>query len=157
MTYTLNAPGTETDAASGQWIEVFEDPRPAVQDAACNGTGDHTVGHGVQDVIGWFRAQPALDTTRPVPISIGGDQGTAIDVSLAPTWTGTCSGGGSLPMATLLASPPWTIAGPGRSRLIFLDIDSATFVVLIETSDKTDFDDLVTEVMPIVQSMHLTP
>ena len=60
-------------------------------------------------------------------------------------------------MATLLASPPWTIAGPGTSRLIFLDIDSATFVVLIETSDKTDFDDLVTEAMPIVQSMHLTP
>lgn len=154
--YTLNAPGTETDATSGRWIEVFQDPRPAVQDAACTGTRDDTVGHGVQDLVGWFRAQPALDTTTPAAISIGGDQGTVTDVSLASTWTGSCSGGGSLPMATVLSDPPWTIAGPGKSRLIFLDIDSVTMLVLIETSDKADFDGLLAETMPIVQSMHLT-
>ena len=119
----------------------------------------------VASLLARFAASPGLTSSLPHDITIDGNQGTWIDVEVAADWTGRCPAGtGPAPTPEVfdgfVPSPgPWAFGPvPGeRTRLIVLDIgDGDVVVIAIDAGDPLRFDMLVTEAMPIVQSLHFT-
>jgi hypothetical protein len=43
-------------------------------------TGAPNVGEAPEDIVGWFRRHPYLDTTEPEPTTVGGVEGVQFDV-----------------------------------------------------------------------------
>ena len=110
--------------------------------------------------MAYFASLPAIETTAPQPITIDGHAGQWIDLGLRSDWTGRCSDA-SVPTASLFgtAGGPGTngsfgIGGPERVRLIALDLgDGDVAMIVIDDGQGDRFDELVTQAMPIIESM----
>lgn len=105
------------------------------------------------------RARPGLNSSGPVEVTIGGLSGQQIDVSIAPDWTGHCSGGG--PFVPLVYSPGfiWWGAEPGeRFRIIVLDVAGlpsgmyATVMIVIYSADTAAWEDHLSASTAVVES-----
>ncbi len=146
-------------------IYVFSEPAAGVQDGTCGDKPDAKVGRTVDALGAWLARLPSLATTTPTPITIGGQAGTMIDITVRPGWTKACPGESS-PSASYLVPAgtppdPWSVGiNKGeRQRLILLDLGGGHVLgVLID--DRNDaagastarFDALVQAAMPIAQS-----
>ena len=101
---------------------------------------------------------PALTATPPQTITIDGQTGQWTDVAVKPSWNQRC-GETTIPALHVLSSSSlddtWNLglAGEARQRLILLELDNRTMVLIaIAASDPARFDELVGEAMPIVES-----
>jgi hypothetical protein len=134
-------------------IVVWVNPHAASLDncaeAAATGTED-----SVEGLVAWLQQHPGL-VTESQSVSIGGLDGTAVDLAMAPDWTETCPAG----------SEPWVaapiffngyhhaIAGGDRQRFVLLDLgDGNTVAIQIDSNTTAEFDALVAEAMPIVET-----
>jgi hypothetical protein len=84
-----------------------------------------------------------------------------VNIQAAPSWTGTCAWSGGKPAAVILSAtdtgPAFGLGGPEQGRFIFLDVGASVVAINISTPDASNFDQFVTQAMPIVETMQFTP
>ena len=161
------------DALPGQpstdtFIFMGTQPRLAatIEDgAACGQFTDAVgVGTGVDDIVAALRARPGVISTPPEAVTVGGYQGTLIDLRLDPAWTEGCVA----PEGRVVGIP--ILSGPGASvgltanspvRLILADVGGGRTMAMViacaSPSTLAFFDEQVATAMPIVESIELHP
>jgi hypothetical protein len=156
-----------TEAADGPVATAIHDVRVIVQPRAnavtadCSSSVETKVPATVDGLLAWIGHEPALMSTTPVPITIGGHPGKWVDLRLASSWKATCPGGPGQPERDMLTYAVATsvdqwmagVLGQERIRLILLDLDGHTVGIIIDTSNPATFNDLVSQAMPIISSL----
>lgn len=142
-------------------IYIWSEAVPHVQADQCTEGPEPGVGRTADAIVTWLTTLPGLVTTTPAPITIGGLTGKMVDLSVAPTWTATCTYAYSpgLPLVSTFAGPDanagpdWNIQGEGRTRIIALDLgDGRALVIDIEGQNQADFEALLPGAMEVVTS-----
>jgi hypothetical protein len=128
--FMLLAPGESfagVEPDTSEWIGVFRNVGAAA--AGC----DEEVERGVVSahaLTRWFARQPGLVVTKPQPTSIGGLDGSMIDLSLAPDWTGTCPFGPGIPLVPLILG-----TGPSEGLGLVVEASWTTRLYLLDFED----------------------
>jgi len=144
-------------------MNVFFNMRRAAKDAACTEAPEPGVGSTAQALVADLTKDRNLHVSSSAPITVGGNSGYVVDLSIAPTATRTCpfsSGAPSVPLVvdTIAGTGPFWGVGPAEKiRLVILDAPRVTNVVVVVDSSKgASFDQLVGASMPVVQSLTLS-
>jgi hypothetical protein len=144
-------------------IDLYRAPAATAQNAECSKALITSVPRTVDGLIGYIRGLKSIVSTVPAAITVDGHPGQWIDIKLAPTWTATCPGvPGSAPTAGILAYAGTDnddygigLTGHEQERLVFVDLGSGNLMlVLVDSVDPARFDQLVTDAMPIIGSLH---
>ena len=166
--FLLQAPAGSSGTPSGG-IEIRRGPAVGSNDQDCTGLPAAGIGHSATAIVAGLTADPRFTTTLGGDVNVGGLPGQALDVEVAPTWTGTCSWSGGKPAAVLLTVTdppgPWLgIAGTERVRLILVDLgyglgqpSGTVGSITIDAADRASFDAVLAEIMPTVQSIQFKP
>jgi hypothetical protein len=88
-------------------------------------------------------ANEALVTSDPVEVTIGGLSGTRVDAHIDPDWTGSCQ-----PFNTEASAD----IKDYRGRFVFLDMPDGRMAIFVQSLHAADFETLLAEAMPIVES-----
>ena len=75
---------------------------PTIASRNCEDSSMPGVGHSMGDIVGWLGSAPGLKVTEPTPVTIGGLEGTRLDIELDPTWKRTCFYSEGLPTVPLI-------------------------------------------------------
>ena len=154
-----------TDAKDGtkDLIEVYTRPGIALQDAECTPLVKPDTGGSVDELMSHVMQHPGLTTSVPQPITIDGHAGQTVDVSIAPSWTGGCPGDPERVLLlftergrdmTTSGNEQWAVWKTDKIRLVLLDLGDGDVVLIdIVARDPADFDRLIDEAMPIVESL----
>jgi hypothetical protein len=146
---------------AGRAVGLMSGPFVTFKDPSCGDQAPAAVGTSVTEVVASVAADPRLVVTPPQAVTVGGRSGQMVDISVAPTWTGTCDWsagkGGVLIVSATTTGPAFGIGGTGRDRYTFLDVDGRVIAIDVGTPNGTDFDAFVAEAMPIVQSIQFGP
>jgi hypothetical protein len=116
----------------------------------CSARPEQGVGRSSDAVTSWLSTHPALDTTTPRRVTLGGATGSWVDVQLADDWDQTCIG--------LLTGHPdregyWSIVGNEKIRFYVLDLPAGdTVTIVINATDARYFDDVIDLAAPVVES-----
>lgn len=160
----------------GPTIYVFPDPEPAIQDGSCTVATQPGIGSSPDALASWVANRPGIVASKPTSIAIGGLTGQVVDVQVASTWSrlcGTLDGHGdrqaiAVPYIALVRGVgsgggptdrwEWGPNRPERQRYIFLAIGGGRSVAIVaDATLPVDFDRLVADAAPIIQSMTFTP
>lgn len=142
-------------------VNLWSDAAAHVQADQCKEGSEPGVGRSADELVAWLATLPGLVTTAPIPVTIGGLSGKQIDLSVAPTWTATCSYAytpGRPLVSTFFGGTPvnqfdWNIQGDGRTRIIALDLgDGRALIIDIEAQNKADYDALLPGAMEVVNT-----
>ena len=127
-------------------------------------------GRSVDDLVAAIMSRAGVVATRPVAVSIGGYPGQLLDVHIAEDWKGGCLADGdrviSKPILVGPSSSPeggaLTGVGPDHPlRVLLLDTSAgrslAIVVFDIEPSTAAEFEELVAQAMPIIESFEFQP
>jgi hypothetical protein len=138
-------------------IHVFKDPVALSQDATCPLAAEPGVGLTSFDLAKWIRERPGLIVSQPGMATVGGLNGTVIDVGIVDGWKASCPFANGLPTVPLFFQPPdgyrWVAAGSERLRLYVLDVPGGGRVVVdIDAFDGARMDELVKAAAPIVST-----
>lgn len=142
-------------------LDLFAHPQPAAQNADCDGRVDASL---TTPTAASFAArisgQPAFETVDRGSITVSGLPAVALDIRLAPGFTGHCSGEAEISADYLvLRDDPGRgftprLRGAEVHRLILVDLGAGELLaIVIDSSDPARFDDLVAASMPIVSSI----
>lgn len=154
--YRLAKQSGPADAAIFLWSDIV----PHSQDESCPNVSEPGVGRTVSAITDWLTTLPGLDASTPMPVTVGGLSGFSLDVSVASDWTHTCSYSEGKPVvATFVDSDDategfdWNIGAGAKSRYFLLDAGGGRALLIeIAASDAADFDSLVAEAMPLIES-----
>lgn len=155
--YTLAKQG----APENTNVNLWTDAGAHVQADQCKEGLEPGVGQSADELVAWLATLPGLVTTAPIPVTIGGLSGKQIDLSVAPTWTGSCSyayAPGRPLVSTFFGATPvnqfdWNIQGDGRTRIIALDLgDGRALIIDIEGQNQADYDALLPGAMEVVNT-----
>jgi hypothetical protein len=122
-------------------------------------TGTPNVVDAPEDIVGWFRRHPYLDTTEPEPTTVGGVEGVQIDViveDLPESYRGVClriTGADCVDIARfgddqILAHPK-----VAKARLIVLKGVEGETVTMYFGSPRAEFDEFAPEAQKVVDSV----
>jgi hypothetical protein len=165
-------PTLQAQPATDTFIFMIAQPRlaAAFEDGAVCGEFPVAsgVGHGADDIVAALSARPGVVSTPPAPVSVGGYEGTLIDLRLDPAWTGGCTApDGAVVGIPILTGPgggPGPLVGLAPNapvRLILVDVGAgrtmAIFVACAEPSTLAFFDAQVATAMPVIESLELHP
>ncbi len=123
------------------------------------------VGHGLADIVRAITTRPGLVSTLPKALTIGGFEGTLLDLHIAPSWTHGCvSPDGPVVAIPLLrvrsssAGPLIGVSADRPLRLILLDLgDGKTLAIAPSSSQFVPSEALAALVMPIIESFEFVP
>jgi hypothetical protein len=172
--------GRVVDGASGgqhpptMMIAVLAQPRMAndVAGQACGPLGPQPgVGTSVDALAAEIRDRPGVVSTKPEEVSIGGYRGRLLDLEIAPGWKGGCVAPSegvitSVPILVTASSSPAggavTAIGPDHPvRILLLDLgDSRSLAIVVfelEPSSRSQWQELVAEAMPVIESFEFRP
>jgi|SRR5215204_146266 len=122
-------------------------------------TGTPNVGEAPEDMVGWFRRHPYLDTTEPEPTTVGGVEGVQIDViveDLPESYRGVCLGIiGANCVDIARFGDDQILAHPkvAKVRLIVLEDVEGETVTVYFGSLKAEFDEFAPEAQKVVDSV----
>lgn len=138
-------------------IHVFRDPVAMSQDATCPLSAEPGVGLTSFDLVKWIRERPGLIVSQPGMATVGGLNGTVIDIGIVDGWKASCPFANGLPTVPLFFQPPdgyrWVVAGDERLRLYVLDVPGGGLVIVdIDAFDGTRMDALLKAAAPIVST-----
>ena len=154
-----------TDAKDGtkDLVEFVARPAIGLQNEQCEPVVKPETGRSVDELLAHVAAHPGLTLSPPEFLTIDGHAGRRIDVSIAPSWTTTCPEVTD-PIVILFTEAGRDMTGSGleqpglwrtdRMRIILLDLgDGDVLLVTITARDPADFDGLMAETMPIIESL----
>ena len=140
-------------------IGVWPDWAIASQ-GTCTADPEPGVGRTVDDLVNFLVDHPGLVTSDPQPVSVGGLDGTLLDIRADAAWRGPC-----FPRVNLFTHRStiddvgwWDIDDSDRLRLYFLDAGDGRVVnVDIQTSEAEDYETFLDLATPVVESFDFTP
>jgi len=152
----------DTDAGIAPQITVMSKIAIAEQNAACDPIAKAGAGNSVQDIVDFLGAHPGLDTTKPVPVTVGGYKGQSIDIAVAKTWTATCPD--KIGPFVLLLTDTETPAGRAlgyesfeTARWDIIDVNGETVIIArLHGSADGLLDQAAAAAQPIIDSIKFT-
>ena len=152
-----------TDLGEDASIWLLSDETAHAQGPGCpENTIDASVGRKPDQLASWLRSRPGLTATAPAAVSVGGLSGLTLDVSLKPSWTHSCPGGGTGPNMQLFADSDGnehdvSVHGGVPMRIWLLDLgDGRSLVLFVNAKDKATFDGLLPAATSIIDSFRFT-
>jgi hypothetical protein len=152
-----------TDLGEDASIWLLSDETAHAQGPGCpENSIDASVGRKPDQLASWLRTLPGVTATAPAPVSVGGLSGLMLDVSLKPTWTKGCPGGGSGPNIQLFADSDGkehdvSVHGDVPLHILLLDLgDGRSLVLFVNAKDKATYDALLPEATSIINSFQFT-
>jgi len=131
--------GVSGNTGQGILVGIVDTPSLGI----CEGVGD-TEGSTAAELVASLVADEALVTSAPVDVRIGSATGTRVDAHLDPDWSGNCAD---------TEEPPTEDQKDYRGRFIFLDVPrGGKIMIVVDSIHAADFDTLLAEAMPIVES-----
>ena len=144
-------------------IEIYTRPGIALQDAECEPLVRPEAGFSIEELVTHVKQHPGLTSGMPRDIAIDGHAGKMVDVSIDPSWTGGCPGDTERVVLvftergrdmTTSGLEQWAVWKTDKTRLILLDLgDDDVVLIDMVARDPADFDALMNEAMPIVESL----
>ena len=122
-------------------------------------TGTPNVGEAPEDIVGWFRRHPYLDTTEPEPTTVGGVEGVQFDViveDLPGDYQGAClaiTGADCVDIARFGDEQILILPKIARERHIVLKGVEGETVTVYFGSPKAEFDEFAPEAQKVVDSV----
>jgi hypothetical protein len=111
------------------------------------------VGRSSEAMTSWLSTHPALDATTPQAIELGGAAGSFVDVELAADWDQTCRNGLVLVTAKADHRQSWSIFAREKLRFYVLDLPGGgTVTIVVNVPHASDFQRVITEATPLVES-----
>jgi hypothetical protein len=113
--------------------------------------------------MSWLTRQPSITATTPVPITIDGQSGKMVDLSLRASWSRRCPGD-STPEVALFGPSGTPVDGWGfgigkgeHERLILLDLGGGHVIGIVvddvpAAGAPSGFQSLVDASMPVIES-----
>jgi hypothetical protein len=144
----------ETPSAGSTDVILLSNVVAAAPDCSASPAPEQGVGTSSGAMINWLSTNPALDATTPHPVRLGAATGSYVDIQLAENVS--CSNG--LPLVT--AQPDdiqwWSIYGNWKERVYVLDLPSGDTVTIVldEAASPSNFQSLIDEAAPVVDSFH---
>jgi hypothetical protein len=134
--FMLLPPGSDirgVDPGRSDYIGVYATAAAPRQD--CSGRPDETVPTSAEDYVSWLQANPALEVSAPVPITVGSHEGTSVEVALR-TGEGPCLDPTVGRFAEFAVGVPPADFSAGVTptldyRVDAFDVDQQLFLVLI--------------------------
>jgi hypothetical protein len=98
-------------------------------------TSDDRTTPAPEDMVTWLRSHPSLDISKPVPVTVGGEEGVRLDASVSPALADYSAECGPDPCVFLLQDADqsgWPLYAGDKHRLIVLeDVGGETVVITI--------------------------
>ena len=122
-------------------------------------TGTPNVVDAPEDIVGWFRRHPYVDTTEPEPTTVGGVEGVQFDViveDLPRGHRGLClgiSGADCVDIARFGDEQILLLPKVAKARLIVLKGVEGETVTMFFGSPKDEFDEFAPEAQKVVDSV----
>jgi hypothetical protein len=142
---------------AGRSIGLMSGPFVTFKDPSCGNQPPAAVGTSVAEVVASVARDPRLVTSSPQPVTIGGMTGQMVDLTVAPTWTGTCEWsagtGAVLIVSATVNGPAFGTGATGRDRYTFLDVRGSVVAIDIGTPERPDFEAFLAEATPIVETI----
>lgn len=117
-------------------------------------TGTPNVVEAPEDIVGWFRRHPYLETTEPEPVTVGGAEGVRFDVvgeDVPEGYRGVC-GTDCVDIARFSDGSRLFHFERSKARLIFLDVDGET-VTMGFGSSAGEFDEYAPEAQKVIDTV----
>jgi hypothetical protein len=155
--WTLSGEGARyfsLDSTDGAHMIVLSNVVANASD--CSDRPEQGVGTSSDAITTWLSANPALDATTPRPVTLGAATGSYVDLQLAAAAIRkNCPNGFGLVTAQPDHPQGWSINAADRIRLYVLDLPSGgTITIVIDTftSRASDFQDVIDQATPLVES-----
>jgi hypothetical protein len=122
-------------------------------------TGEPHVVEAPQDIVGWFRRHPYLDSTEPKPTTVGGVEGVEFDVTvedLPEGYRGVCleiAGTGCVDIARFGDDQVLVLPKGVRVRLIVLEDVEGETMTMYFGSPPAEFDEFAPEAQKVIDSV----
>jgi hypothetical protein len=110
------------------------------------------VGTSSDAMMSWLSTHPALDATAPRPVRLGAATGSYVDVQVAANWDQRCPYGLTLVTGSPDDPQSWSINKTRKERLYVLDLPSGDTVTIVISAPAKDFQSLIDEAAPVVES-----
>jgi hypothetical protein len=155
-TYTLEAPDTLRISLGERGIVGFANIHEVYKPTR---TGAPNVVEAPEDIVGWFRRHPYLDTTEPEPTTVGGVEGVQFDViveDLPGDYQGLClaiSGADCVNIAWFGDDQIMILPKIAKVRHIVLEGVQGETVTVYFGSPKDEFDEFAPEAQKVVDSV----
>jgi hypothetical protein len=142
------------------YVEVL--PDRSLMAASCDLRPEAGVGSSAASIASALAKRKGLTTTKPESVTVGGLSGVRIDLSLAPSWDGTCAGweikSPIVPLVgTFDAQHYWlfnAVAKGETDRYLLLDLPGGRNVLVAITAiDPERFSDVIGPAMEIVSKL----
>ena len=117
-------------------IYFLHDPTIASRD--CEDSSEPGFGRSAEDLVAWLEAAPGLTVSEPAPVTVGGLEGTQLDIEIDPAWKRTCFWSEELPAVPLLFNGAdlggynWAILPDVLMRWYVLESDDGVIIVDID-------------------------
>jgi hypothetical protein len=117
-------------------IYFLHDPTIASRD--CEDSSQPGVGRSASDLVAWLESAPGLTVSEPAPVTVGGLEGTELDIEIDPAWKRTCFWSEELPAVPLLFNGSdlggynWAILPDVLMRWYVLESDDGVIIVDID-------------------------
>lgn len=136
-------------------VSVMSQRAIPVQDD-CSGDRKPGAGDTVQDWVAFLIEHPGLETTKPVPVALGGFDGMQLDVKVAASWTLTCPESEGPAVVLIAGSDPIDTA---RVRFRILDVAGQTVIVYVDESDSSlgSLEERDAALKPLLDTLEFTP
>jgi hypothetical protein len=146
-------------------IFLFRDV--AALEQQCTVLKDTTVGTSASELADWMEANPSLIVSNQHRTSLGGLNGTTLDLAVSGAYTTVCPDLHrtpdplGLPLVPLIQDVSrfgnWWIGGAERIRLYLLDLPGGGNVVVGVDAINTDFARLLELCEPVIRTIQFDP
>jgi hypothetical protein len=125
--------------------------------ADCSARPKPGVGTSSDAMTSWLSRHPALDATEPVDVALGAAGGSWVDVRLDDGWKQSCPHGLVLVTGQPDGEEGWEISANEKIRFYVLDVPSGDTVTIVTGGRSPgEFDDVIGEAAPVVESFEFT-
>lgn len=155
------SPTAEPSGTPHVEILVMSGPFVGAADPDCEGRAAAGVGASAAGLSSALSGDPRLTTSSAGSVAVGGHTGLALDIQVAPTWTGTCTWSNGKPAALLFLAtdqgPGFGLGGTERGRVVLVDVGTSAVSIIISSTDESTQAAVLAAAMPVVETMQFVP
>jgi hypothetical protein len=155
------SPVAQPSGAPHTEILVMSGPFVGSADPDCEGHSAAGIGASAGELAAALSGDPRFTTTPAGSVAVGDQTGVALDIELAPSWTGTCAWSSGKPAALLFMAtaqgPGFGLQGIERGRLILVDVGAGVVAIIVSTADGVTQTSALAQAMPIIKTIQFVP